>query len=119
MCAHLGACSTGTYRGLVEKLDYIKRLGVNAIELLPVHEFNELEYYQVWPFMQSSSLLIQQEVFLIDCMPLFRSSRARTSTDSISGGTPQPPSLHPWPATARQRWRVGGETQWLMSSRPW
>ena len=31
----------------MEKLDYIQKLGVNAIELLPVHEFNELEYYQV------------------------------------------------------------------------
>ena len=33
----------------MEKLDYIQKLGVNAIELLPVHEFNELEYYQVDP----------------------------------------------------------------------
>ena len=31
----------------MEKLDYIQSLGINAIELLPVHEFNELEYYQV------------------------------------------------------------------------
>ncbi len=37
----------GTYAGIVEKLDYLRRLGVNAIELLPVHEFNELEYYAV------------------------------------------------------------------------
>jgi isoamylase len=34
----------GTYAGLVDKLDYLAGLGVNAIELLPVHEFNELEY---------------------------------------------------------------------------
>lgn len=39
----------GTYLGLVEKLDYLQTLGVNAIELLPVQEFNELEYYQVCP----------------------------------------------------------------------
>lgn len=37
----------GTFRGIVEKLDYLAGLGVNAIELMPVHEFNELEYYQV------------------------------------------------------------------------
>ena len=37
----------GTYLGLVEKLDYLQALGVNAVELLPVQEFNELEYYQV------------------------------------------------------------------------
>lgn len=39
----------GTYLGLIEKLDYLKSLGVNAIELLPVFEFNELEYYSPIP----------------------------------------------------------------------
>ena len=37
----------GTYLGLVEKLDYLQALGINAVELLPIQEFNELEYYQV------------------------------------------------------------------------
>ncbi|KAL3147709.1 Iron-sulfur assembly protein 1 [Trebouxia sp. C0010 RCD-2024] len=45
--AHANA--PGTYLGLVEKLDYLQTLGVNAIELLPVQEFNELEYYQLIP----------------------------------------------------------------------
>ncbi|XWS73291.1 hypothetical protein CRYUN_Cryun02cG0115600 [Craigia yunnanensis] len=36
---------SGTYRGVVEKLDHLKELGVNCIELMPCHEFNELEYY--------------------------------------------------------------------------
>jgi isoamylase len=31
----------GTYRGLVEKIPYLKDLGVTAIELMPVQEFNE------------------------------------------------------------------------------
>ncbi|KAF7849275.1 hypothetical protein BT93_L1023 [Corymbia citriodora subsp. variegata] len=35
----------GTYRGVVEKLDHLKELGVNCIELMPCHEFNELEYF--------------------------------------------------------------------------
>lgn len=35
----------GTYHGLVEKLNHLKELGINAIELMPCHEFNELEYY--------------------------------------------------------------------------
>ncbi|KAL8488298.1 hypothetical protein ACS0TY_024539 [Phlomoides rotata] len=35
----------GTYRGVVEKLDHLKKLGINCIELMPCHEFNELEYY--------------------------------------------------------------------------
>ena len=41
----------GTYQGLVEKLDYLQHLGINAIELQPVQEFNELEYYEVKPIL--------------------------------------------------------------------
>ncbi len=33
----------GTYRGLVEKIPYLKDLGVTALELLPVQEFNAHE----------------------------------------------------------------------------
>ncbi|MDX2162655.1 MAG: glycogen debranching protein GlgX [bacterium] len=32
----------GTYGGLVEKIPYLKALGVNAVELLPVYDFDEL-----------------------------------------------------------------------------
>ncbi|XP_048490435.1 isoamylase 1, chloroplastic isoform X2 [Beta vulgaris subsp. vulgaris] len=35
----------GTYAGMIEKLDHLKELGINCIELMPCHEFNELEYY--------------------------------------------------------------------------
>lgn len=42
-----GVDNPGTYQGLTQRLDYLTSLGVNAIELLPIHEFNELEYYQV------------------------------------------------------------------------
>jgi len=31
----------GTYRGLMEKIPYLKKLGVTAVELMPVQEFNE------------------------------------------------------------------------------
>ncbi len=34
----------GTYRGVVEMIPYLKELGVNAVELLPVFEFNEAEF---------------------------------------------------------------------------
>ena len=33
----------GTFRGLIEKIDYLRKLGITAIELLPVTEFNENE----------------------------------------------------------------------------
>jgi len=33
----------GTYRGLIEKLPYLKELGVTVVELMPIHEFNHDE----------------------------------------------------------------------------
>ncbi|KAK9792712.1 hypothetical protein WJX73_009712 [Symbiochloris irregularis] len=44
-----GVSAPGTYKGLIEKLDYLQRLGINCIELQPIQEFNELEYYEVQP----------------------------------------------------------------------
>ena len=50
MTAHSSAGSKypGTYRGLIEKgitggIEYIKNLGVNAVELLPIQEFANIE----------------------------------------------------------------------------
>ncbi len=37
-----GVDHPGTYRGLMEKIPYLKTLGVTAVELMPVQEFNEL-----------------------------------------------------------------------------
>lgn len=39
----------GSYMGMVERLDYLRDLGITAIELLPIFEFNELEYYDPIP----------------------------------------------------------------------
>lgn len=36
-----GVDHPGTYRGLMEKIPYLKDLGVTAVELMPVQEFNE------------------------------------------------------------------------------
>jgi isoamylase len=35
--------------GLVEKIPYLKRLGITAVELLPVNEFEELQADQINP----------------------------------------------------------------------
>ena len=36
-----GVAHPGTYRRLMEKIPYLKELGITAAELMPVHEFNE------------------------------------------------------------------------------
>jgi len=44
-----GVENRGTYKGLVEKIPYLKSLGVKAVELMPAFEFNELENHQINP----------------------------------------------------------------------
>ncbi len=39
----------GTYRGLIEKIPYLQDLGVTAVELMPILEFNEHECARVDP----------------------------------------------------------------------
>ena len=39
----------GTFRGIIDKIPYLKDLGVTAVELLPVTEFDELESNRVNP----------------------------------------------------------------------
>jgi glycogen operon protein len=36
-----GVSEPGTFSGLVEKIPYLQELGVTAVELLPIHEFDE------------------------------------------------------------------------------
>lgn len=38
----------GTFAGLIEKIPYLKKLGVNAVELMPVFEFDELDGARVF-----------------------------------------------------------------------
>jgi glycogen operon protein len=35
------ASKRGTYAGLIEKIPYLKSLGITAVELMPIHEFDE------------------------------------------------------------------------------
>ncbi len=42
----------GTFSGLVEKIPYLKQLGINAVEILPVFEFNECENSLINPTTQ-------------------------------------------------------------------
>jgi glycogen operon protein len=39
----------GTFSALREKIPYLKELGINCVELMPIHEFDEFENYRVSP----------------------------------------------------------------------
>lgn len=45
--ASSGVRYPGTFAGLVEKIPYLKELGVNCVELLPIFEFDEFENSRV------------------------------------------------------------------------
>jgi glycogen operon protein len=45
-----GVAHPGTFAGLVEKIPYLKELGITAVELLPVNEFEESDTDRVNPF---------------------------------------------------------------------
>ncbi len=41
-----GVVHPGTFAGLQEKIPYLKSLGVNAVELMPIFEFDEMQDYR-------------------------------------------------------------------------
>ena len=45
-----GVSAPGTYLGLTEKIPYLKELGITAVELMPVYEFEEADTDRVNPF---------------------------------------------------------------------
>lgn len=42
-----GVSATGTFAGLKDKIPYLKDLGINAVELMPIFEFDEMESARV------------------------------------------------------------------------
>ncbi len=44
-----GVSAAGTFKGLTEKIPYLVELGINTVELLPIHEFDEFENININP----------------------------------------------------------------------
>jgi len=45
-----GVQHPGTFAGLIEKIPYLKELGITAVELLPINEFQETDTRRINPF---------------------------------------------------------------------
>ncbi|MBI4890737.1 MAG: glycogen-debranching protein [Acidobacteria bacterium] len=54
--ASSGVAAPGTYLGLTEKIPYLKDLGVTAVELLPVYEFEEADTNRSNPMLGNQLL---------------------------------------------------------------
>lgn len=44
-----GVSNPGTYKGFIDKIPYLKKLGINAVEFLPIFEFDENENGNINP----------------------------------------------------------------------
>lgn len=44
-----GVACPGTFKGIIEKIDYLRELGITAVELMPITDFNENEALFVDP----------------------------------------------------------------------
>ena len=53
----------GTYRGLMEKIDYLKDLGITAVELLPIFEFDENDVVGINPITGEKLKNVLNNVF--------------------------------------------------------
>ncbi len=56
-----GVTAKGTFDGLVEKIDYIKNLGVTAVECMPIYDFNEIIYNPAYTTFKVQNLPFMEE----------------------------------------------------------
>ena len=56
-----GVASKGTFEGLAEKVDYLKQLGVTAVECMPIYEFNEIIYNPAYTTFKVQNLPFMEE----------------------------------------------------------
>ncbi|MCI5052192.1 MAG: alpha-amylase family glycosyl hydrolase [Simkaniaceae bacterium] len=40
----------GTFKGVIEKIDHLKNLGITAVELMPIFEFDETDHNNYWGY---------------------------------------------------------------------
>ena len=82
--ASSGVTHAGTFAGLIEKIPYLKKLGVTAVELLPVAEFEESDTDRFNPFTGERLLNLWGYQTTAFCAPNTAYSSARGEDRPIS-----------------------------------
>ncbi|ABM04769.1 isoamylase [Psychromonas ingrahamii 37] len=63
--ANIAKKKRGTYAGLIEKIPYLKELGVTAVELMPIHQFDPGEHHaglaNYWGYSPLSFFAVHRE----------------------------------------------------------
>ena len=73
----------GTYQGVIDAIPHLQALGINAVELLPIHEFNESENYRVNPVTHSPLCNFWGYSTLSFFSPMQRYSHERDPLESL------------------------------------
>lgn len=76
-----GVTRPGTYHGLIEKIPYLRELGITAIELLPVQEFDEYDL----SIRQPVNGAVLRNYWGYNPIALFAAKRRYSSDRSVDG----------------------------------
>ena len=68
MANGLGPGKRGNYKGLIQKLDSLRELGVTSLEFLPIYEFEEIKYKFHYEMGENGAPLIRKTMEELEAM---------------------------------------------------
>lgn len=77
-----GVSAPGTFAGLKDKIPYLKDLGINAVELMPIFEFDEMESARVVDGVQLYNYWGYNTVSFLHRIPAMPSTRSTTTRET-------------------------------------
>lgn len=77
-----GVSAPGTFAGLKDKIPYLKDLGINAVELMPIFEFDEMESARVVDGVQLYNYWGYNTVSFLHRIPAMPSMRSTTTRET-------------------------------------
>jgi pullulanase/glycogen debranching enzyme len=106
-----GVRHPGTYQGLIEKIDDLKALGITAVELLPVDEFDENDCSFVNPLTGEALRNFWGYNTIAFCAPKRSTRPGSRSTSTSSSITPRR-GARTGRLTASGAWTTRSSTCW-------